>query len=69
MSDDWKGEHLISAAKQSREERQFTSRSVAARMAHKRRAEAGSNMSRAGGPWAVSINNWRINGLLEREGQ
>lgn len=69
MSDDWKGLHLIKSKPKTSEERKTGNLSIVSSLAHKRRTKAGCNMSRAGGPWAVSINNWRINGLLEREGQ
>lgn len=50
--DDWKGD--ISVKKRT------NTMSVASSLAHKRRTMQGTNMSRAGGPWARSIHVWAL---------
>lgn len=55
MSDDWKGEHLISAKPKSPEERSLITRSAASGISNRKRQALGCNQSRAGGPWARSM--------------
>lgn len=50
--DDWKGD--ISVKKRT------NTLSVASSLEHKRRTMQGTNMSRAGGPWARSIHVWAL---------
>lgn len=58
MSEDWKGEHLISAKPKSQEERQFITRSASSGISHRRRQAEGCNQSRDGGPWAQAIGRF-----------
>jgi hypothetical protein len=55
MSEDWKGEHLISAKPRTHEERSFITRSAASGISARKRQALGCNQSRAGGPWAKSM--------------
>lgn len=66
MSEDWKGEHLISAKPKSREERNFISLSAASGICHRRRQAKGCNASRSGGPWAKTIGRWLTQRTFER---
>ncbi len=58
MSEDWKGEHLISAKPKSSEERQFITRSASSGISNRRRQAEGCNQSRTGGPWAQAIGRF-----------
>lgn len=58
MSEDWKGEHLISAKPKSPKERRFISKSASSGIAHRRRQVDGCNQSRNGGPWAQAIRRF-----------
>lgn len=64
MSDDWKGEHKISAKPKTLAERRSISLSAASIHAHHKRQKAGSNASRTGSPWAISINRRARRGIL-----
>ena len=66
MSDDWRGEHLISAKPKSQQERSFITRSATSGIVHRRRQAEGSNQSRTGGPWAKQIAQFHTN---RRKGQ
>ena len=64
MTDAWKGEHLISA-KPTPQQRISINLSIAASIAHKRRQAKGENMSRSGGPWAMAIHAWAVQGKVD----
>lgn len=66
MSDDWKGEHLISAKPKSQADRSFVTRSAASGISNRQRQALGCNQSRAGGPWARQIAQFHTN---RRKGQ
>lgn len=70
MTDDWKGEHLISAKPKTQDERSFITRSASSGISHRRRQAEGCNQSRSGGPWAKSIaqfHNIRRRGVHDGE--
>lgn len=54
--EDWKGD--ISIPKKTVQERRVENQRIAQSMAHKRRTMQGTNMSKAGGPWARAIRVW-----------
>lgn len=58
MADDWRGEDKISAKPRTHAERVTNNLSAASSLGHRKRRLAGCNMSKSGGPWAVSIARW-----------
>lgn len=56
VSEDWKGEALITR-KPTRAEQYTRGQSAVQCMAHKRRTAAGTNMSKAGGAWSRRIKS------------